>query len=472
MSNLINKNNESKNETVASANVQLQENNDTTFQLVDNRKEAVVQQQLVDKPIQKKPNNTGLPDNLKSGIENMSGYSMDDVKVHYNSNKPAQLNAHAYAQGTDIHVASGQEQHVPHEAWHVVQQKQGRVQPTTAVNGAQVNDNVGLETEADVMGAKALQMRSKNSSTTITSSDGQKKQQSLQMKKGVNTSVTQRKIFISDNTSTGKSLLSKAQSRSNPEEVMETIKNAMEDDSTNFTFQSEIDVIHAAERSPNYKNWENGPVKRLLLTDYEGASKELLFPKMITTPGEGAIKVYRVQSDGSKRVTYKDQNVVLGSPPMNISFGEPDHALYYSNDIVITFDVSAAGFSKLEESMKSQKEKGADITFNDITKPGDKMEITTSEGVEELQKAIIPGTARKYDKNWFDEKVSGEVLDKKRVLELRQKFIDEAYDEKVLKNQLDKLFDKEGITSETLAKMWEYRNSDVDKRLRKITVKE
>ena len=42
-------------------------------------------------PIQKKENNTGLPDKLKSGIENLSGYSMDDVKVHYNSPKPAQL---------------------------------------------------------------------------------------------------------------------------------------------------------------------------------------------------------------------------------------------------------------------------------------------------------------------------------------------------------------------------------------------
>lgn len=133
-------------------------------QLMDNRKEAVIQQQLIDKPIQKKPNNTGLPDTLKSGIENLSGYAMDDVKVHYNSNKPAQLNAHAYAQGTDIHVASGQEKHVPHEAWHVVQQKQGRVQPTTSVNGAQVNDNVGLETEADVMGAKAAQLQIKSQS--------------------------------------------------------------------------------------------------------------------------------------------------------------------------------------------------------------------------------------------------------------------------------------------------------------------
>ena len=103
------------------------------------------------------PNNTGLPDNLKSGIENLSGYSMDDVKVHYNSDKPAQLQAHAYAQGTDIHIGSGEEKHLPHEAWHVVQQKQGRVKPTVQMKGGvDVNDDTGLEREADVMGAKAL----------------------------------------------------------------------------------------------------------------------------------------------------------------------------------------------------------------------------------------------------------------------------------------------------------------------------
>lgn len=107
-------------------------------------------------PIQPKANTTGLPDNLKSGIENLSGYSMDDVKVHYNSSKPAQLNAHAYAQGTNIHLGSGQEKHLPHEAWHVVQQKQGRVQPTTQMKGMNINNNSSLEKEADLMGAKAL----------------------------------------------------------------------------------------------------------------------------------------------------------------------------------------------------------------------------------------------------------------------------------------------------------------------------
>lgn len=134
----------------------------TTVQRQDNLEdEELVQGKFGAAPIQRerdaKPNDTGLPDNLKAGIENLSGYSMDDVSVHYNSPKPAQLQAHAYAQGADIHLASGQEKHLPHEAWHVVQQKQGRVQPTIQMSGVQVNDDEGLEREADVMGGRALQ---------------------------------------------------------------------------------------------------------------------------------------------------------------------------------------------------------------------------------------------------------------------------------------------------------------------------
>ena len=114
--------------------------------------------QLKAKPIQKKANDTGMPDSLKSGIENLSGMDLSDVKVHYNSSQPAQLNALAYAQGNDIHIGAGQEKHLPHEAWHVVQQRQGRVQPTMQMKeGVPVNDDPGLEHEADVMGAKALQ---------------------------------------------------------------------------------------------------------------------------------------------------------------------------------------------------------------------------------------------------------------------------------------------------------------------------
>ncbi|MFN6570944.1 DUF4157 domain-containing protein [Dendronalium sp. ChiSLP03b] len=145
-------------------------------------KESVQRQVQEEKPIQTKvdgnqpaevtssqmqqPNNTGLPDNLKGGIENLSGISMDDVKVYYNSAKPAQVQALAYTQGTDIHVAPGQEKHLPHEAWHVVQQKQGRVKPTLQAKGVAINDDMALEREADAMGDKAFQRKQDHTAKT------------------------------------------------------------------------------------------------------------------------------------------------------------------------------------------------------------------------------------------------------------------------------------------------------------------
>ncbi|MDZ7589249.1 MAG: DUF4157 domain-containing protein [Rubrivivax sp.] len=98
----------------------------------------------------------GMPGALKAGIESLSGADLSGVKVHANSDKPAQINAMAYAQGNDIHLGPGQEQHLPHEAWHVVQQRQGRVQATVQMAGLAVNDDAGLEHEADVMGARAV----------------------------------------------------------------------------------------------------------------------------------------------------------------------------------------------------------------------------------------------------------------------------------------------------------------------------
>jgi Domain of unknown function (DUF4157) len=119
------------------------------------------------------PNNTSLPDALKSGVESLSGMSLDNVKVHYNLSRPAQLDALAYAQGSDIHVAPGQECRLPHEAWHVVQQAQGRVKPTMQLKDAvPVNDDAGLEREADVMGAKALQQAQGRVKPTMQTKDG------------------------------------------------------------------------------------------------------------------------------------------------------------------------------------------------------------------------------------------------------------------------------------------------------------
>lgn len=98
----------------------------------------------------------GMPTQLRAGVEALSGVSMDGVRVHRNSSAPAQVNAHAFAQGRDIHLGPDQEQHLPHEAWHVVQQAQGRVSVTADVNGVGINDDRALEQEAGIMGQKAM----------------------------------------------------------------------------------------------------------------------------------------------------------------------------------------------------------------------------------------------------------------------------------------------------------------------------
>lgn len=106
-----------------------------------------------------RPNRTGIPDRLKSGLEALSAMDLSGVRVHRNSPKPAQLNALAFTQGQEIHVAPGQEKHLPHEGWHVVQQMQGRVRATMQLkDGIPVNDDDGMEHEADVMGEGAIRL--------------------------------------------------------------------------------------------------------------------------------------------------------------------------------------------------------------------------------------------------------------------------------------------------------------------------
>jgi hypothetical protein len=54
-------------------------------------------------PMQReKENHTGMPDNLKAGVENLSGIDMSEVRVHFSSSKPAEVGALAYTQGTNI----------------------------------------------------------------------------------------------------------------------------------------------------------------------------------------------------------------------------------------------------------------------------------------------------------------------------------------------------------------------------------
>lgn len=99
-------------------------------------------------------NSTGIPDRMKQKMEEHSGFSFDDVRVHYNSDKPVQLQALAYTQGNQVYMGPGQERFLGHELGHVVQQKQGRVKATGAVKGLPLNEDRGLEREADLLGSK------------------------------------------------------------------------------------------------------------------------------------------------------------------------------------------------------------------------------------------------------------------------------------------------------------------------------
>jgi hypothetical protein len=83
----------------------------------------------------------------------VSGVRLDDVRVHLNSPRPSEFGALAYAHGTEVHIAPGAEEHLPHEIWHVVQQKLGRVQATGRARGFATNTDPNLEQEAHGMAA-------------------------------------------------------------------------------------------------------------------------------------------------------------------------------------------------------------------------------------------------------------------------------------------------------------------------------
>jgi len=122
------------------------------------QEQAKEQQSMFDITMEGGSRDSKLPTPLKVGIEKISGEDMSNVKVYYNSPRPRELNAHAYAQGNEIYLDVGQESHLPHEAWHVVQQKQGKVKSDGLIDGKAVNTDETLEKEADIMGAKALEI--------------------------------------------------------------------------------------------------------------------------------------------------------------------------------------------------------------------------------------------------------------------------------------------------------------------------
>lgn len=94
-------------------------------------------------------NNTGIPLPLKEKYENLSGFSFDDVRISYNSDRPDRLCALAYTEGNRVYIGPGQENCLEHELGHVVQQKQGQVKPNGYINGLPLNTDSQLESRAD-----------------------------------------------------------------------------------------------------------------------------------------------------------------------------------------------------------------------------------------------------------------------------------------------------------------------------------
>ncbi len=112
---------------------------------------------------------TALPATLRDGVFALSGVDLERVRVHSNSMWPERVDALAYADGDDIYLAPGADRHLAHEAWHVVQQRQGRVWANAQVDGVEINDDPTLEAEADLMGARAQQAREVQPWTTDAS---------------------------------------------------------------------------------------------------------------------------------------------------------------------------------------------------------------------------------------------------------------------------------------------------------------
>lgn len=113
-------------------------------------------------PSQSAGSGRAIPEGPRAKMEQFFGRDFSAVRIH-EGDQATSLGALAYTQGTDIHFAPGQYQPetasgqelLGHELAHVVQQADGRVQPTAQAKGAALNDSSALEAEADSMGATA-----------------------------------------------------------------------------------------------------------------------------------------------------------------------------------------------------------------------------------------------------------------------------------------------------------------------------
>ncbi len=103
-----------------------------------------------------------MPAPVQAKMESAFGADFSSVRIH-EGQAATELGAAAYTQGRDIHFAPGQydpgstagQELLGHELAHVVQQSEGRVQPTVQGKGVFLGEDSALEQEADARGARA-----------------------------------------------------------------------------------------------------------------------------------------------------------------------------------------------------------------------------------------------------------------------------------------------------------------------------
>jgi hypothetical protein len=103
-----------------------------------------------------------LPEPLRAKMEASFATSFADVRV-FEGGEASRAGALAYASGDELHFAPGQydpgsargQELIGHELAHVVQQREGRVAATGQAAGLAINDDDGLEREADEQGRRA-----------------------------------------------------------------------------------------------------------------------------------------------------------------------------------------------------------------------------------------------------------------------------------------------------------------------------
>lgn len=124
------------------------------------RPDAVTERRTL--PAAGKGGGNALPTAARAQMEAAFGVDFSAIRIHEDG-AADDVDAHAYAQGTDIHFAPGRFDPnsseglalLGHELTHVVQQSQGRVQATLQTKSASINDDSALEREADALGSAA-----------------------------------------------------------------------------------------------------------------------------------------------------------------------------------------------------------------------------------------------------------------------------------------------------------------------------